>query len=79
MPTKPDDKSYSVTDPMGRVVEVGTNVMAGSNEYEAVGPAAPIEEGRASDVTDLKRPPSEKRRVRMQIYKWQVSSNKRSL
>jgi hypothetical protein len=68
-----------VSDPLGRVVGTGKNALAGSNEYEVVGPVTPTEEGPASDVLDRSRSLSDKRRVWMRVYGWRSSNDERLL
>jgi hypothetical protein len=74
IPANANETPYSVTDPLGRVVELAEPLLAPNHDYEIVGSVAKYEEEPASDITDLNRPPSDKRQVRMQLFRWRIAN-----
>lgn len=77
LPTRPDETPYPVTDPLGRVVAVIGNGLDHEHEYEVVSPAGDAEKHAASDITRLQLPErwtSDKRQLRMQLYRWTGAS-----
>jgi hypothetical protein len=72
LPVQPDEKPYSVTDPLGRVIALVKNGLQCDHEYDVVGPLAKNEEQLASDITHPEHSASDKRQLRMQLYHWRV-------
>jgi len=65
-----DDQPFSVTDPLEHLV---ISLKSGfEHYYEVVGPVAKEEEEPASDITDLNKGFSDKRQVRMEVYRWKA-------
>jgi len=70
VPTPKDDPPFPVTDPLGHLV---ISLKSGfEHYYEVVGPVATEEEEPASDITDLNKGFSDKRQVRMEVYRWKA-------
>ncbi len=74
LPTQQSRDIFPVKDPLNRVVARLKNSLEQGPDYEVVGPVAKNEENFATDITDFDRPPSNKRRVQMRLYRWKVVS-----
>ncbi len=75
LPKPPAEKASPVTDPLQRVIAFEKNGLEQATEYDVVGPVAKDEEGSAGDITNPRRPVSEDRKVRMEIYRWSTGPN----
>ena len=67
-------KPWIVTDPLQRVVAPLADGIAPDHEFQVVAPASKAEEGAASDVTGNLGYHSDKRIVRMGLFRWTASA-----
>src|SRR4051812_7821837 len=67
VPAEPEETPHRLTDPVGRVIDMPKNALAGKTEYKVIGPDSQVEELPASDLTDGNSV-SHTRRVQIQVY-----------
>jgi len=79
VPAKTNEEIGPVTDPIGRVVAEMQNALGPEPEYEVIGPIATAEEAAATDIRPAKEQwASDKRRLRMRLYRWNRTDDQQS-
>ena len=80
LPAKADEELGSVADPIGRVVATVRNALAPGPEYSVIGPVSKDEEDAATDITRPVKEQwvSDKRKLRMQLYRWNRTDSPQS-
>jgi len=72
LPPRPSGDVFAIKDPLNRVVARLKNVLEQGPDYEIIASVAKNEKDFASDITDFKHPPSNRRQLQMRLYKWKA-------